>query len=388
MTPHRPATASAPAKDLIARIDDLAALFRASAAEADRLTRLPPAVVAKLLDHGLFRIWIPKAFGGLELDLPDALRAYEAASRADGSVGWAVMIGSGGGLFAAYLEEWAARALYARPDAVIAGSGAPDGSAERVTGGYRATGRWRYASGAHYATTFTANCIVTEAASPVLDGEGKPLIRAMSFEASQVKLIPTWDTTGMRGTGSHDFEVKDVFVPEARTFSVYADTPRERGPVYRLPFGVLTELPVACVALGIARHALESFAELARRKKFSGLALGADPFVQSRFAESSADWSQVKAGLEALAAHAWDAAVADRALSVQELAQITAGCATAVARLRAGIHGLIGLTGMTGIQIDDELGRAWRDLQTVAAHSSVSPRQLVDAGAALLSVDA
>ena len=374
-------------KDLIARIDDLVPLFRANAEEADRLARLPPPVVAKLHDHGLFRIWIPKAFGGLELDLPDALRVYEAVSRAEGSVGWAVMIGSGGGLFAAYLEEGPAREIYARADAVIAGSGAPDGRAERVIGGYRATGRWRYASGAHYATTFTANCIISEGGSPVLDREGKPLIRAMSFDASEVKLISTWDTTGMRGTGSHDFEVKEVFVPEARTFSVFTDTPKERGPVYRLPFGVLTELPVAAVALGIARHALENFAELSRRKKSGGVRLGADPFVRSRFAEGSAVWSQVKAGLEALAAQAWDAAVADRMLTAQELAQITAGCATAVARLRAGIHGLIGLTGMTGIQIDNPLARAWRDLQTVAAHSSVSPRLLVGAGAALLSVD-
>jgi len=374
-------------QDLIARIDDLAPLFRASAAEADRLARLPSPVVAKLLDHGLFRIWIPKAFGGLELDLPDALRIYEAASRAEGSVGWAVMIGSGGGLFAAYLEEGAARALYARPDAVIAGSGAPDGRAERIAGGYRATGRWRYASGAHYATTFTANCVISEGGSAVLDREGKPLIRAMSFDASQVKVITTWDTIGMRGTGSHDFEANEVFVPEARTFSVFTDAPKERGPLYRLPFGVLTELPVACVALGIARHALESFAELTRRKKSGGVTLGADPFVQSRFAESSAGWGQAKAALEALAAHAWDAAVADRTLSVRELAQITAGCATAVSRLRAGIHELIGLTGMTGIQIDNPLARAWRDLQTVAAHGSVSPRRLLDAGATLLSVD-
>jgi indole-3-acetate monooxygenase len=368
---------------LIAGIDDLAPLFRASAAEAERLTRLPPSVVAKLLDHGLFRIWIPKALGGLELDLPDALSVYEAASRADGSVGWAVMIGSGGGLFAAYLEPVAARALYSRPDGVIAGSGAPDGRAERVPGGYRATGRWRYASGAHYATTFTANCIVCEGGSPVLDAEGKPLIRAMCFDASHVKVIPSWDTTGMRGTGSHDFEVTEVFVPEARTFSVFTDAPKERGPLYRLPFGVLTELPVASVALGIARHALEDFVVLASRKK-----LGADPFVQSRFAQSSAVWGQVKAGLDALAGSAWSAAVVDRTLSSQELAHITAGCATAVSRLRAGIHGLIELSGMTGIQIDDDLARAWRDLQTVAAHSSVSPRHLVGAGAVLLSVDA
>jgi alkylation response protein AidB-like acyl-CoA dehydrogenase len=374
-------------RELLARLDELAPLFRASASEADRLARLPRPVVAALIQHGLFRLWVPKRTAGFELDLPDALQIYEAAARIDGSVGWAVMIGSGGGLFAAYLDPGTAHAIYGRPDAVIAGSGAPDGRAERVADGYRATGCWRYASGAHYATTFTANCLILERGTIVVGTDGRPLIRAMAFDVPQVTVLPAWDPSGMRGTGSDDFEVRDAFVPEARTFSVFTDTPRETGPVYRLPFGVLTELPVAFVTLGIARHALEAFDALARRKKSAGssIPLAGDPLVQGRYAEALSMWRLAKAGLTTLAHEAWQAALAESALSPRELAEITAGCAFAVSRLRAAVGELVALSGMTGIQSDDELARAWRDLQAVAAHISVSPRHLPTSGAVLLS---
>ena len=374
-------------QELLRSLDELAPSLRASASEADRLARLPKEASSALVRHGLLRLWIPKRAAGLELSLAEALQVYEAAACIDGSVGWAVMIGSGGGLFAAYLSAQAAHAIYSPAAAVIAGSGAPDGVAERIAGGYRATGRWRYASGADYATTFTANCRINERGSPALGTDGAPLIRAMAFDASQVKVIPAWDTSGMRGTGSDDFEVRDAFVPEERSFSVFTDPPRETGALYRLPFGVLTELPVASVALGIARHVLEAFESLARRKKASGSGqtLATDPFVQARFAESRASWQLVKAGLDSLAARAWQVASSGRVLSAHELADITAGCALSVARLRAAVGELIALSGMTGIQMGEELARAWRDLQTVAAHSSVSPRHLIAAGATLLT---
>jgi len=117
-------------------------MFRDSAAEGDRLARLPKYVVRALTQHGLFRLWIPKRCGGFELDLPEALQIYEAAARLDGSIGWAVMIGSGGGLFAAYLDSPTASSIYARPESVVAGSGAPDGRAFREKGGYRVSGCW------------------------------------------------------------------------------------------------------------------------------------------------------------------------------------------------------------------------------------------------------
>lgn len=206
-----------PIEELHQRLDELTPVVRAHAVETDRSAELGKEVVGVLKASGFFKLWVPKCHGGLELDLPRTLRIYESAATIDGSLGWAVMIGSGGGLFAAYLEPQAARELFSPADAVVAGSGAPNGRAERVPNGYRASGRWRYASGARYATIFTANCVVTSGGSPVPvpvpDSQGKPLIRALSFAPANVAVIPTWDATGMRGTGSHDIEVRSLFSP-------------------------------------------------------------------------------------------------------------------------------------------------------------------------------
>jgi len=373
-------------EQLQARLAELTHVFRAHAHEADKRAQMSEPVVSLLNELRLFRLWIPQRFGGLELELPLTLRIYEAAARSDGAVGWAVMIGAGGGLFAAYLDRVAANEIFTPHNAVIAGSGAPDGRAERVAGGYRVSGRWRYASGAHYATTFTANCMVTNNEQEIRGADGQPLIRAMSFAPCDVAILPGWDTSGMRGTGSHDFRVQNVFVPEQRTFSVFTDNAREPGPLYRLPFTVLTQLPVTAVAVGIARHALDSFAELAKRSRpqSSGTSLADDPLVQIQYARSNARWHLAQAALTALAQRTWQAALAARALTSYELAEITTICVACVVQLAGAIGKLVGLAGMAAILDDGEFARAWRDLQALAAHSSVSARQLLPAGSVLL----
>jgi len=335
--------------EIIARLEALAPRVQAEAEAADRLARLPEDVMRELKAMRAFRLWIPERYGGLELELPETLRIYEAAARIDGSVGWAVMIGAGGGLFAACLEPDTAREIFAPADALIAGSGAPDGVAEQAAGGYRVNGTWRYASGAHDATTLTANCTVTRGGEPLRGTDGSPVIRAMAFTPAQVAIRESWDASGMRATGSHDFEVRDAWVPGRRSFTVHAEVVREPGPLYRLPFEVLTELPVAAVAVGIARHALDAFA-----------------------------------ALHALARRAWDAAVADRALGARERAEITATCVTCVSDLLAAVGALLRPAGMAAIAREGELARAFRDLQALAAHASVAPRQLAPAGRALL----
>jgi alkylation response protein AidB-like acyl-CoA dehydrogenase len=375
---------------LLAQLAELTPSLRAHTNEADRLAQLPEQVVRTLIELRLFRLWIPQRYGGFELPLPQTLAIYEAAGRIDGSIGWAVMIGSGGGLFAAYLDPAVASEIFAPANAVIAGSGAPEGRAERVAGGYRVSGRWRYASGANYATTFTANCVVTAGGLPLVDADGRPLIRAMTFTPSQVAVLPSWDTSGMRGTGSHDFEVRDVLVPDQRTFSVFTDPPREAGVLYRLPFGVLTELPITAVAVGIARHALDVFALLAKQKKPHGsdISPADDPTVQTQYAASHARWRVIQAALYSLAEHSWRVVLGGHAPSAHELAEITASCTLCISELEVAVGNLARLAGMSAIAQGDELARSSRDLQALAAHAAVSPRQWLSSGRALLGASA
>jgi alkylation response protein AidB-like acyl-CoA dehydrogenase len=372
---------------LLLALEELAPLVRENAFAIERSCALPAAIVERLHRGRFFRLWLPRRYDGLELTLPAALEIYEAAALVDGSFGWSVMIGAGGGLFAAYLEPGSAREIFGPASAVIAGSGAPDGRAELVEGGYRVTGRWRYASGAPYATTFTANCLVTRGGAAVPDADGRPLVRAMAFGREDVRIVETWAASGLRGTASHDFAVENVFVPQRRSFSVFTDRPREPGPLYRLPFQVLTELPVTAVALGIARRFLTEFADLAAAKPIATATrlLADDPTARSAFGRAHAAWRLAKSGVAALAERAWQSAVAGVELGAEQRAEITAACAHAFASLRDAAAELAAAAGMSAIAGDSELARAWRDLLALGAHVSVGPRQLEAAGAELLA---
>ena len=373
------------AAGLIARLDALAPLVAAHAAQAEHDARLPQILARPLLEAGFFRMWIPAAYGGLELTLRDALAVYEHAGQLEGSIGWAVMIGNGGGLFGAWLPPQGAQELFGPAAALVAGSGAPNGTAERVAGGYQAQGQWRYASGAHQASVFTANCRITEGGRPVADASGQPLVRAMSFKPADVSLQPDWDVSGLKGTGSHSFRVASAFVPEHHTFSVITDPPREQGPLYRLPFMVLTQLPVAAVGLGIARHALVLFSQLVRSKPgAAGQPLANDATVQARVAEAAAELTLVQAGLDTVAAQAWDTVSDGRVPDARQLAEIAAVTTLGLVRLRAALEQLAALAGMDGIG-PAEFARACRDFVALCAHGSVSPRNLAAAGATLLA---
>jgi alkylation response protein AidB-like acyl-CoA dehydrogenase len=375
------AALSAAATRLLGRLDSLAAHFTPYFGEAEQLARLPAAIYGPLLDEGFFRLWIPLANDGLELPLPDALRIYEAAAAIDGSVGWAVMIGAGGGMFAAWLPSQGAQELFGPPQAVVAGSGSPSGLAERVSGGYRVRGAWRFASGAHYASVFTAACVVTAGGTPVQTAAGVPLVRAMSIAPADVRILDTWDPIGMRGTGSHDFEVHTAFVPEHHSFSVLTDAARETGPLYQLPFNVLTELPVSAVGLGIARHALREFAQTLPAHVAAG---AGSPAVSMRFAQAQAALEQAAAVVGSLAQEAWQTVSQGAKLNAAQLARITASCCVSQERLRQALGELASVAGMRAIDRRSNFSRAWRDLQSLGAHGSLAPQRLIAAGGVLL----
>jgi alkylation response protein AidB-like acyl-CoA dehydrogenase len=331
----------------------------------------------------LFRIWVPRAYGGAETDLVTALRVFETISSADGATGWTLMIGAGAGLFGGFLDPAAAREIFADARSVIAGSGAATGTARPHADGYRVTGRWSFASGAHHATWFTANCVVA-APEAARQGDAGPMVRSIAVPAADVEIHATWSVTGMRGTGSDDISVENVFVPRERTFSVL-DAPIAAAPIYRVPFFSVAELSFAAVALGIARHALALFEDLADTKRPMGAAhtLAADPDVRARVGRAEAKVRSARAFVFEQAERAWEAARGDG------LGPVDAACVR-LAALEA-VHGsaeavdlLHARAGMTPLFASSALGRAWRDLHAVSQNAVVSAGLYVEAGQALL----
>ena len=217
-------------------------LCRLSSGWAER-DEIPEEVYVWIVRRRWFKLFVPARFGGLEASLVEAVRLYEELAQGDGSVAWLVQIGAGGGFFLPAFAPEVAERLFSPEQAVVAGSGALGGRARRVPGGYRVTGQWHYASGAQYATLFTANAVVEETAA----------VRAFAFFPEQVRIERDWRAWGMRATSTWSFSVADAFVPEELSFVVGEMLWDPGLAVYRLPFGLFGVASIGAVVLGLAR---------------------------------------------------------------------------------------------------------------------------------------
>ena len=268
-------------------VRSLSPTIRAHADDIEQERRLPEPVVRGLVDAGVFRMLMPRSLGGDELDPVTVCRVIEEAASQDGAVGWCVLIGAANGYFGGLLPAEGAREVFADRDVVLAAVFRPTGEAVAVEGGFRVTGRWPFASGILHSQWVGGNCRILDDDGPRLTPSGSVVTKLLFLPRAEASVIDTWYTAGLRGTGSHDFEVKDIFVPAARSLW-FADPPAERGPLYSLPAVTLFAPMIASVSLGIARHALEIFKQLAPLKKpvWSQEALGRSPVAQSQLGQA------------------------------------------------------------------------------------------------------
>ncbi len=363
---------------------DMAPLVAAEAERSEREARTTPAVNERIIEAGLYRLWLPRSIDAPEMPMPTAVEVFEAASRIDGSFGWAVTIGTGGGLFAGALEPATKAEIFGPKEALIAGSGKPGGTARPVDSDYLAGGHWNFASGAHHATFFTANCIL-EGERPA-DGSDGPVIRAMAFPASEVEIIENWDPVGMRGTGSHDFRVESSLVPLRRTFGVFDDWPFERGPLYHYPFNHHAAVSFAAVALGIGRHAIDEFLALAgsRRTLYTGEPLGDRQGVRVRLSEAEALVSAARAWFFEVARSSWDTVAAGDALGREEASRVSLASIHAANSAARATTLLFEAGGSAALDASSPLARAWRDVHALTKHVAVSPLGYEAAAAGLL----
>jgi alkylation response protein AidB-like acyl-CoA dehydrogenase len=199
-------------ESLVATAANLAPLITAASEEGNAMRCTPRHVVEALANAGLLQMFLPRAIGGPELPPLVAFRAIEEVSKADGSVGWCTMIATVLSLFTGWLEADIARSMVGTPANLrAAGSLRPQGEAREIKGGYQVSGRWNFASGVTYADWLYCTCRVMDGSAPRMTAAGVPLIRAAWVPASAARIDDTWSVVGLRGTGSHDFIVDNIF---------------------------------------------------------------------------------------------------------------------------------------------------------------------------------
>lgn len=347
----------------------------------DRDRRLPDVVAQALAEAGLFRLWLPAALGGPELTPAEFMRVVEAAAAMDGSIGW--IVGNGGGMsrVAGYLPEPVAREWFSDPYAFIVSATGAIGSAELVPGGYRVTGRWPFGSGASHATRYMALAAVN-------DDKGKLPI-CYYFAREQVTIHDTWHVSGLRGTGSSDFEVKDVFVPAEHTHDFVAPLPTQPGIIYRIPGLSIFPWSITGTPIGIASGVMATFRKSALQNKVrqgSAVQLKDREMVQSALGRAEAILGAARAFLAETMTELLVALDGDAELQ-RARARLRIACAYAAEGSSQVVQMLTTEVGASAIFESNALERAGRDLNAAVKHIAMSPQSYIVAGRLHLGLD-
>jgi indole-3-acetate monooxygenase len=383
------AAPTARAEHLLEYVRMLAPLVEAERGDLDAKRELSPTLLDALVSAGFFRLWVPRRLGGAELDPVSGLRVIAAVAALDGSVGWTVMVAAAYGIFAGRLSARAAAHIFGDPRAAVAGHLAPFGTAEVVEGGYRATGRWPFGSGGRHATWFLARCTVQRSGRARRGPAGRPETRLLFVPAAECRIHDTWHVGGLRGTGSHDYSIKNVTVPAAYSLDLTADRPTRPERLYAFPAVPFVEAAVAAVPIGIARAALDAFKELARTKRphRSRRSLRFDPTAQRELGRAELHVRSAEALLFTAVDEVWRTATARRRPTLEQRARLRMGCVNAGASAAEAVDIVYRLGGSASIFEGNRLERAFRDVHTATQHGALAPQTLEVVGRVLLGLD-
>ena len=370
--------------DYLNAIENLIPLVEEHRASFDRDRRLPDIVFRALAEAGLFRLWLPSAMGGPELSPADFMRVVEAASAIDGSIGWIVANGGGMSRVAGYLPESVASEWFSDPHAFIASATGAIGSAEPVAGGYRVSGRWPFGSGSCHATRFMGLAAVRDGST-----NNQPP-NCFYFAREQVTIHDTWHVSGLRGTGSSDFEVKNAFVPADHTHSLHAPEPSQPGIIYRIPGLTIFPWSITGAPLGIAGGVIAAFTISATRK---GIRLGPTiqlqdrEIVHSAIGRAKAIIGAARAFLNEAMTELLAALDGDRDRLMRARANLRIACAYAAEGSSNIVQMLTTEAGASAIFESSALERAGRDINAAVKHVAMSPQSYIVAGRLHLGLD-
>ena len=348
----------------------LGPLIRASAAETDAQRELPRPLFEAMADAGLFRLGLPRAIGGAELDLPSYIRVIEEIGRGDASTGWVTNQVAIFGTYAARMPHAAARTIWIdTPRSVVANTPMASAQAVVVPGGYRVTGRQGFSTGCRHASWLAAHATVIEQGRPRLD-EGQPEQRYCFVPRAQAELLDTWHVRGMRGTGTHHFAVDDVFVPEELTVRSVTAPLIETGPLYQIPRTLVFASGDAAVALGTARSCLATFVELATTKTPRAMEalLRDQAMVQNEVGHAEAALRSGRAFLTEAVGEIWHALTRGEGLTLDQRANLRLATTHGIRLAVQVVDAVYNLSGATAAYDGNPIQRYFQDVHVISQH--------------------
>jgi len=378
---------------LIARAEAVRPAVGAASKEIERTRRLPPALLDKLHEAGLFRLLLPRSSQGIETDPMTFFHVIEAIARDDASTAWCLSQAGGCAMSAAYLDLPVAQEIFGNdPRAVLAWGPGPKVKAIECDGGYRISGVWSFTSGGRHASWLGAHCPIYQAdGSPRLDANGVQQERTMLVRTEDVVWTDIWNTVGLRGTASDQFALDDFFVRADHSITREFDQEcRESGPLYRMGSGTCYQVGFAGVACGVARGALDVFIDVARNKVPRGQksALRDNAVVQSGLAQAEVGLRAARGFVLQSMADVWKSLSAGSLITIEQRVIIRMAATHAIHKAREAVDFAYHAAGATAIFDNHPLERRFRDIHTVTQQLQGRMSHFETVGAWMLGAEA
>ncbi|WP_327346992.1 acyl-CoA dehydrogenase family protein [Streptomyces europaeiscabiei] len=359
-------------------LDRIVSLVGDRRAEFEEKRHIPSEVVAEFKKAGIYRASTPKQFGGDALPPTEFLRIIERISTADGSAGWVASFGASLIYLAALPLDTQAELYADGPDVAFAGGLFPVQPAESVDGGYRVSGRWKFASGCKGADILGVGIKAGE------DQAGRPMTAVLRPE--QVEIVENWDVIGLRGTGSHDLVVDGAVVPREWTF-VRGSEPTVDEPLYRYPSVPYAAQVLAVVGLGVARAALDHVIAQGGRAGYTGAPRPAERATyRISVGQAEARLRSVRAFFYEITEEVWETVEAGDPATREQASLLRLASAHLAKTSFEVVRAAYQLAGIPAIADGNPMQRYLRDASVVPQHAFLQEGMYDGAGAVLMGV--
>jgi 3-hydroxy-9,10-secoandrosta-1,3,5(10)-triene-9,17-dione monooxygenase len=361
-------------------VRDLLPTFRERADEAERLRVVPEASIKELEETGFFKLLQPKRFDGLESDPIDFYTAVRDIASACGSTGWVSSVVGVHPWQVALFSDEAQQAVWGTDvNTRLSSSYAPTGKAVVADGGFRLSGKWSFSSGCDHCQWVLLGGLVFNAEDQVVD------FRTFMVPRESYEIIDVWDMVGLRGTGSNDIVVNDVFIPEAFTLSM-GDTGRCFGPgqeqntseLYKLPFHSIFTGTITTPIIGMAKGAYEEHVAMQQKRTraaYLGEKASLDPFAAVRIARASSEidaaWALLVNNIREEQAHVSKGEKIPLGTRLKVRRDQVLGSQRAI----DAIDSLFEASGGRALANGTYLQRAWRDAHAGRVHAANDPER-------------
>ncbi len=362
-------------KTLIEAAQQIVPVIREHNEEAERERRLSRPVLDALYETGLLRMFTPRSLGGLETDpITRALVSEEIAGH-DSAAGWTLCNPLDWAHFCARLPDEGPAEIYSSgANVLIAAQFGRPLTAIPAEGGYRVSGRAPFVSNCYDADWISVTAIVTNGDRSEEEDGGEPEVLMVYFPSESCQVIDTWNVLGMRGTGSNDISVTDVFVPKARTFPFVPEFDpgsHYQGPLYRFPLMGVVASSIPPVMLAVARRAIDEVTALAQGKTpvATSRLLRERASAQAKLAKAEAILRSGRLLLYDTLSEAWEATVAGKTLSLTQKADLLLATTHAANSATKAVELVYSMAGTSGIHTGSPLDRYFRDIQVLRHHA-------------------